>query len=151
MSAIISPECGHAAHLMEVDKFEGSPQLHLHFLTEQYEHELIGYFKVEFCCHGCGTSKLIYYMESEDGASPRHMELKSNFEKKHKNCPNRNYEHLCPNYRSSCEVIDMRPVRRRKKTSAYPTHPVRTGPVSHPGQGLAGNGRPSVRKEASKG
>lgn len=150
MSAIVYPACGHTRHLMEVDSFQGSPQLHLHFLTEQEEHASLGYLKLELCCHGCGASTLIYYHEVE-GTAPRHVALKDAFEKSHKMCPNRNYEELCPNYRSSFKVIDMRQVRRRKKTSVNPTHSVRTGPLPHPGQGVAGDRRSSARKKEAEG
>lgn len=150
MSATIYPECGHARHMMEVDCFNGSPQIHLHFLTEQDEFATIGYMKVEFCCHGCGTSLLVYYLES-DAASPRHVLIKSNFEKTHKLCPNRNYEELCPNQRSSFSVIDMRPVRRRKKPSGPVAHPIRKRPVSPVGSPLVGNGRSPVRKKEAEG
>lgn len=146
MSAIVYPICGHARHMMEVDWIQGSPQLHLHFLTEQEEHAEFGYLKVELCCHGCGSATLIYYHEIE-GEAPQHVAVKSTFEKMHKNCPNRGYEELCPNYRSSIQVIDMRQVRRRKKTNGSLTHPDRTGPIPPPGQGVDGDGRPPNRKK----
>lgn len=116
MSAIVYPECGHASHLMEVDSMRGCPQVHIHFLTEQWEYERLGFMKAELCCHGCGHSVLLYYLEVDEDDT-RHMDFRNRFLEKHSRCPNRGYESVCPNYRSSFEVMDFRRTKRRAKKS----------------------------------
>jgi hypothetical protein len=98
--------CGHASQLFEVDYLRDLPQVHLHFLTDAKEFESVGVGKVEICCHGCGASLLVTYDKSR--TQRQHIELRNNFAKKHAKCPNKTYEGCCPNYRSSCAVLDVR-------------------------------------------
>ncbi len=122
MSAVVHPRCGHASHLMEVDSLVGSPQIHLHFLTENWEEKMLGYAKLEVCCHGCGESILVYYSDEEFGQ--RHMNVKNEFVALHENCPDHGYETYCPNWRSKMDVVDLRNPNLTKTPSTVPyIHP----------------------------
>ncbi len=107
MGAVVFPKCGHASHLMEVDLISEAPQIHLHFLTDSSEFDLTNFLKAEICCHGCGTSVLLYYGE-QSNTDTRHLVLKDEFVKSHKSCPNRKYEDNCPNFRSTVSIVDIR-------------------------------------------
>lgn len=102
-SSAVVMGCGHACHLFEINIFEDAPQVHLHFLTDAMD---IGYEKVEICCHGCGTSVLLYY--SDDAKPKANCRLRDNFLALHRDCPNVKYESWCPNYRSSFHRVDLR-------------------------------------------
>lgn len=104
-------ERGHADKLFDVDYMEGSPQVHLHFLTDEDEYVRLGYGKMELCCHGCGQSVLVLYDKSK--SKRQHLALRNNFKKRHSGCPNKQYDSKCPNYRSSIEVLDVRSTMRR--------------------------------------
>ena len=98
--------CGHAHHLMEVDYMDGTPQVHLHFLTEDKEFEETGYGRVELCCHGCGASVLVLYTDEEVKA--KHLKIRNQFQTDHRFCPNRTYETSCPDYRRTSRLMDLR-------------------------------------------
>jgi len=136
---------------MDIDSIEGCPQVHVHFLTDDLEYSYIGFSKVEICCHGCGEAVLVYY-DAPGKDDTRHIELRDSFVKKHKLCPNRGYDELCPNARSKMEVVDLRdaPPRRRGFRGSR-TARKGTGPVPTPGPSVVGDGRRTVRKEAPKG
>lgn len=93
-------------HLGEVDYIEGTPQVHLHFLTSKDEEKSCE--KVELVCHGCGESLLLYFHSRSWKTNGPHLKVKNDFRDKHQNCPNRNYEKNCPNYRKSCLKLDLR-------------------------------------------
>lgn len=105
--------CGHAHHLMEVDYMDGSPQVHLHFLTEEAEFSENGYGRLELCCHGCGEAILVLYRD--EGFRSAHLKVRNEFHQKHKACPDRNYAESCPDYRRSFKTVDLRDVRAFKK------------------------------------
>lgn len=151
MSAVVDPKCGQASHLMDIESMDGSPQVHLHFLTDDLEYSYIGFSKVEICCHGCGESVLVYY-DVPGKEDTRHIELRDQFTTKHRRCPGRDYEERCPNFRTKMEVIDLRdaPSRRRGFRGSR-SHGRREGPVPSAGPSVVGDGRRSVRKEAPKG
>lgn len=126
--------CGHTSHqhLFTVDIVVTAPQVHLHFLTGEEEYMELGYGKVELCCHGCGASTLVYYVDNDN--SNRSLQVRNDFTKKHEKCPNRNYQSSCPDWRTSFKVIDIRqkvvkwnePVkplvrRRAQKKEMFPT------------------------------
>lgn len=121
MSATIL-NCGHASHLMTVNTFEGNHQVHLHFLTNEWEWDLIGYGKAELCCHGCGASLLIYFDKSS-GADV-HTRITNRFKLGHSGCPDHGYQKECPNYRSSFSFLDLRPGKRKRKTRRRKIKPV---------------------------
>ena len=98
--------CGHASQLFKMDYFERSPQVHMHYLTEDDEYRREGFGRIEFVCHGCGDSKLVYYDNSKSKRS--HVGVRDAFWKLHSKCKNRNYENHCPDYRHAIEVVDMR-------------------------------------------
>lgn len=108
--------CGHSHHLMEVDYMDGSPQVHLHFLTEEKEFTENGYGRLELCCHGCGESLLVLYRD--EGSRSAHLKVRDEFHKKHKTCPDRNYAESCPDYRRSSGVVDLRAARFTRKRPA---------------------------------
>lgn len=104
MAAVLG--CGHANQLFDVDYMDASPQVHLHFLTDEEEYDSLGYGRMELCCHGCGASTLVYY---DRGRTRRqHLAMRDRFAKKHEKCPNMKFEDHCPNYRSSFETADVR-------------------------------------------
>ena len=113
--------CGHTSHLrlFEIDIVVRSPQVHLHFWTSKSEYDELGYAKVELCCHGCGAAELIYYLDEE--ANDRHLKLRDEFALRHARCPNRNYQSMCPDWRSSFKVIDIRHRKPLKYTQAETT------------------------------
>ncbi len=99
---------GHASRLMdEIMLVSEAPQIHLHFLTPDGQAEA----RVEVCCHGCGKSLTISYWENHP-RSTKHLKAKDSFVKVHSECGNHGYEKFCPNWRSSFEVLDLRPKRR---------------------------------------
>lgn len=152
MSAVVHPKCGHVQHLMEIDSIEGSPQVHIHFLTDDLECSYIGYRKVELCCHGCGESLLVYYGTSPEETDKRHNELRDGFISKHKICPNRDYENRCPNFRTKFEIADLREAPPKKRGFRGTRSPGRgAGPLSTARPPIPRPGRRSVRKEAPKG
>jgi hypothetical protein len=102
--------CGHASQLFKMDYFERSPQVHMHYLTDDDEYVREGFGRIEFVCHGCGCSKLVYYDDSKSKKS--HVSVRNSFWKKHAQCKNRNYENTCPDYRRTIEVVDMRALAR---------------------------------------
>lgn len=107
MSAVVEPHCGHAFHLMEVDSMRNAPQVHLHFLTDEKEYQLLGFSRVELCCHSCGESVLVYFSDTVDTEN-KHLALRDSFVEKHKLCPNHGFESWCPNWRSSFSTLDLR-------------------------------------------
>lgn len=100
--------CGHANQLMDVNSIKNIPQVHLHFLSDDGEENA----RVELCCHGCGDSLLMYYSDDTRRLT-KHKQVRDRFVRLHANCPNREYERNCPNYRSAFKVIDLRTKRRR--------------------------------------
>jgi hypothetical protein len=102
--------CGHASQLFKMDYFERSPQVHMHYLTDDDEYVRDGFGRIEFVCHGCGCSALVYYDDSKSKKS--HVTVRNSFWKKHAQCENRNYEKNCPDYRRTIEVVDMRALAR---------------------------------------
>ncbi len=123
MGAIVYPQCGHASHLLDISVLDDAPQIHIHFLTEEYEEELYGVSKLEFCCHGCGKSLLVYYAEpqEDEDIGDEHEKVRASFVDDHRFCPNRDYENLCPNHRTSFEVKDLRNSPLRKIVPKIPT------------------------------
>lgn len=113
--------CGHASCWMEVDSEPNSPQVHLHFLTENDEYLMTGYWKIELCCHGCARSVLVYYYTPRGKEADEHVRIRSDFLEQHRSCPNRNYEAVCSDYRSGIELLDLRErqltQRRCRRTS----------------------------------
>lgn len=98
--------CGHASQLFKVEYLNGTPQVHLHFLTDDDEYQHTGFGKVEIVCHGCGDSLLIAFDESH--SRRKYLAQKNMFQKKHRGCPNRGFEKSCPDYRRSVAMLDMR-------------------------------------------
>lgn len=111
--------CGHTAHLrlFTIDVMTTLPHIHLHFFTGEEEYNELGYGKVELCCHGCGASTLVYYMESD--RQDRRVQLRDEFSQKHAKCPNKGYQSTCPDWRTSFRVVDIRP--RSMKWDDQPT------------------------------
>jgi hypothetical protein len=112
--------CGSARHLFKMEYFVDAPQVHLHFLTDDIEFKENGFGRLELVCHGCGASLLLLY--DQQGNKRRYLDVRNSFFHKHKGCTNRGYHAKCPNYRSSCEVLDKRttkpkqPRRQRQRT-----------------------------------
>lgn len=102
--------CGHASRLFKMDYFARSPQVHMHYLTDDDEFTREGFGKIELVCHGCGCSKLVYYDDSKSKKS--HISVRNSFWKRHEDCKNRNYENCCPDYRREIEIVDMRALAR---------------------------------------
>lgn len=125
MSALVSPVCGHANHLMDVDSMRGAPQVHVHFLTEEPEFRMLGYNKLELCCHGCGASLLVYYDHPTE-EHHNHLQIRDSFVESHKRCPNRGYENWCPNERFSFGFLD---IRIKKEADGAHSESARTGGV----------------------
>ena len=98
--------------LIDSSFMEAAPQVHLHFLTDEEEYETLGFSKLELCCHSCGAAQLIYYFGSTDQG--RLLEVRDAFVKSHQKCPNRRYEHSCPEFRSSITVLDLRGKAKRR-------------------------------------
>jgi hypothetical protein len=84
---------------MEVDYMDGSPQVHLHFLTEEAEFNENGYGRLELCCHGCGEALLVLYKDEGSRSD-------------------RNYAESCPDYRRSFKTVDLRAAGFTRKRSA---------------------------------
>lgn len=105
--------CGHACQLFKVDYLSDSPQVHLHYLTDDEEFTHLGYGRMEMCCHGCGTSLLVFYPERL--SRRQQLSIRNGFEKKHVKCPNRNYERHCSNYRSAFQLLDLRVKQTRRR------------------------------------
>ena len=99
---------GNASSMMDTDHMNGSPQVHLHFLTSDVEYKELGYGKVEFCCHGCGRAVLLYYVNGNENRAIASKSARDKFTTQHKNCPNHDFEHNCPDYRAEVQVIDLR-------------------------------------------
>lgn len=139
---------------MEVDSIKESPQVHIHFLTGSEEMMELGYGKIELCCHGCGNSLLVLYVEPEadDEVNPdtRHLKFRDEFHQKHKLCPDRGYDRMCPNQRSKFDVVDLRTTTKRISDGPRPRGG-REGLVSSIGPGMVRYGRRAVRKETPKG
>ena len=104
---------GQAFDIIDSSYLKEAPQVHLHFMTDEKEYAANGSAKLELCCHGCGAATLLYYLEygSPDAADRKSLKVRDEFSKQHKNCPNRGYDKLCPNYRASIKVIDLRPAK----------------------------------------
>ena len=98
--------CGHASQLFKVEFLAGSPQVHLHFLTDDDEYAVTGEGKIELVCHSCGESMLLIYDES--GSRRRYLAVRNKFRDRHTKCVNRGYDKKCPDYRSSTKVQDDR-------------------------------------------
>lgn len=135
MSAVVLG-CGHTEHLhlFETDIMMNAPQVHLHFLTGEEEYEEYGFGKVELCCHGCGASTLVYY--TNEGRHERHLQLRDEFTREHKKCPDRNYQSSCPDWRSSHKIVDIRPKKNtakwRGKQEMQPLRPRASPPIPAP-------------------
>ena len=99
--------CGHASHLMDVNILKTAPQIHLHFLTDKEEYALLGYGKVELCCHGCGASLLMYYIEGS-AQQRAHLKVRDEFQKVHQRCPMILSPGHCHNWRSRFDIVDIR-------------------------------------------
>lgn len=113
--------CGHTSHqrLFTIDVVMTTPQVHLHFLTDDSEYEELGYAKVEICCHGCGASTLVYYTNSDK--PDRRVQIRDDFARLHSKCPNRNYQSSCPDWRTSFKLIDIRQRVLRWEDRVVPT------------------------------
>lgn len=105
--------CGHVSCFMDVEHVPQSPQVHLHFLTDEYEHSLTGFWKVELCCHGCGQALLVYYTTPRGRAVGAQAAIRARFERQHRSCPNRRGDRVCLDYRSRVDLLDLRPKKRR--------------------------------------
>jgi hypothetical protein len=108
--------CGHASQLFKVDFLDGTPQVHLHYLTDDSEYKRQGFGRLELVCHGCGCSQLVYYDDSKPRRS--HIAVRNTFQRHHKKCQNRGYEEYCSNYRRTMDVIDMREPRAVRRRNA---------------------------------
>jgi hypothetical protein len=111
--------CGHASHLFKTDFLEGTPQVHLHYLTDDTEYTRQGFGRMELVCHGCGCAQLVYYDNSKK--ADKHISVRDAFQHQHRKCKNRGYEEYCSNYRKTIEVLDMRgkrPVRKQRRVAA---------------------------------
>lgn len=96
--------CGHTSHLMdEVNTIQDAPQIHLHWLTPERDPET----RIEICCHGCGASLTMRY--KRDWKDSRHIEVKDSFVNQHRSCPDRGYRTYCPDWRTSFQILDLRP------------------------------------------
>ena len=117
--------CGHTSHLhlFDIDIIVTAPQVHLHFWTGEEEYEELGYGKVELCCHGCGASTLVYYMNEDK--HDRHLQIRDEFTRKHARCPNRNYQSVCPDWRTSFKTVDIRQKKSPKWADSEPSAPLR--------------------------
>jgi hypothetical protein len=98
--------CGHASQLFKVEYLEGSPQVHLHYLTDDDEFDRDGHGKIEFVCHGCGDSMLLRYDSS--GSRRRFLAIRNRFRDAHLKCRNIGFEQSCPDYRRNVDVMDVR-------------------------------------------
>jgi hypothetical protein len=105
--------CGHASQLFRVEYMDGSPQVHLHFLTDDEEYSRSGEGKVELVCHGCGESLLVRYDNS--GSKKQFLSIRNRFRDDHAKCQNRSFEHSCPDYRRSFKSIDVRHSDRKRQ------------------------------------
>jgi hypothetical protein len=101
--------CGHASHLMDaVQSVETHPQIHLHFLTPEEEPDA----RLELCCHGCGASLTVRY-RADTRSYARSRKVRKTFLTKHAGCPDRGYRDYCPDWRTSFELLDIRPKLKR--------------------------------------
>lgn len=117
--------CGHASHLMDaVQSIKEHPQIHLHFLTPEDESDAV----LELCCHGCGKSLTVKYRADSKSIRPR--KVREQFIAEHTSCPNRGYKNYCPDWRTSFEVLDIRPAQRRVfgRTQGTPDIPLLNPP-----------------------
>ena len=99
-------ECGHAGCLMDVEHVKDHPQIHFHFLSSNEDFQKYKYGRLELCCHGCGASLLVYYTLKTPETLKQYVKVL--FIELHQNCPNRDYENDCPNYRDHFLVLDLR-------------------------------------------
>lgn len=97
--------CGHASHLFEAVYLDGTPNVHVHFLTDEKEFRENGFGQMELVCHACGAAQLIIY--DEDHSQVKHVRLRTLFRDQHLKCSG-NFEGSCPDYRRSIEVLDVR-------------------------------------------
>lgn len=116
MSAEIAG-CGHAKCFMEIDYLSDFPQIHLHFLTDDDFYDEFGYYKTEFCCHGCNSSVIMYYTNT-NARKKEHILAKNEFKKYHKKCTNRKFESECPAFRANIAILDVRPKGKETKKRA---------------------------------
>ena len=98
--------CGHASQLFKVEYLEGTPQVHLHYLTDDDELARDGFGRIEFVCHGCGDAMLLLYDDSN--SRRRYLAIRNKFRDQHRRCSNRSFEHHCPDYRRTSKVLDVR-------------------------------------------
>lgn len=114
MSATIAG-CGHPECFHTTEYITKSPQIHIHFLTEDASYKELGYGTMELCCHGCGQSLLLYYNDlTMRKKNP--IPMKTAFKKAHKDCPNFDYEERCPPIRLGIEVKDLRIEKKNKRS-----------------------------------
>ena len=99
--------CGHSAQLFEVHFMAGTPQVHLHFMTEDDFNVPDHHGTLELCCHGCGASQLVFFEPHRIGKT-RHQEVSVLFQRAHQTCHDDDYSVHCPNYRHSIEIVDLR-------------------------------------------
>ena len=120
MSAVVFAD-GDSGALFETVHIGETPQLHIHFLSDEDEFEELGYFKFELCCHGCGASWLLYCTETD--SARKHVRVRNLFIKEHEGCPDRNYQFECPNYRSSFQRIDLRSKAKKRSRARKKAKP----------------------------
>jgi hypothetical protein len=106
--------CGHASQLFKVEYLEDTPQVHIHYLTEDEEVERDGFGKIEFVCHGCGAAMLLVYDANISRRSS--LAIRNRFRADHMKCPDLGYEKICPDYRRTSKVVDVR--RKLKRALA---------------------------------
>lgn len=118
------PLTGFLSNIIDTSIVDRFPQVHSHSLTDQTEAALIGFLRVEFCCHGCGSSLLA----SVDSLSDKELlDERGKFLSEHALCPDFGFLDWCPDVRTFSMFIDLRQKVATRK------HPVKTALISKTG------------------
>ena len=107
--------CGHASQLFKVEYLDGTPQVHLHYLTDDEEYDREGEGRMEIVCHGCGEAVLLSYDTS--GSRRQWLSIRNRFRDAHKQCTNRKFESTCPDYRKVVKLVDVRHAGRKRRAA----------------------------------
>lgn len=79
--------------------FVRTPQVHVHYLTTDAEADALGASHLVVVCHGCGQSIRVLFKlpaDPQEGGLPTLTRVRDEFAIKHRGCPNRGFDRLCP-------------------------------------------------------